>query len=38
MGSSSIIAYLNQLLRGHQLCFRMKLMFVGQENVGYARS
>jgi hypothetical protein len=35
MGSSSIISYLGQLLRGQQLCFRMKLMLVGQENVGY---
>jgi hypothetical protein len=35
MGSSSVISYLSQLLRGQQLCFRMKLMFVGQENVGY---
>lgn len=38
MGSSSIMSYLNQLLRGQQLCFRMKLMFVGQENVGYIPS
>ncbi len=35
MGSSSILAYLGQLLNGQQACYRMKLMFVGQENVGY---
>jgi Leucine-rich repeat (LRR) protein len=36
MGTSSILSFLEQLLRGQQPCFRMKLMFVGQENVGYA--
>lgn len=33
-GSESIIAYLGQLLKGQEPCNRMKLMFVGQENVG----
>jgi hypothetical protein len=35
MGSSSVVAYLAQLLKGQEPCFRLKLMFVGQENVGY---
>jgi hypothetical protein len=35
LGTSSILHFLEQLLRGQQPCFRMKLMFVGQENVGY---
>jgi hypothetical protein len=38
MGSSNILAYLGQLLNGQQACYRMKLMFVGQENVGYLES
>jgi hypothetical protein len=38
LGTSSILHFLEQLLRGQQPCFRMKLMFVGQENVGYART
>ena len=35
LGSGSIVAYLGQLLRGQKPCYRLKLMFVGQENVGY---
>lgn len=35
MGLPSIMSYLEQLLKGQQPCFRMKIMFVGQENVGY---
>jgi hypothetical protein len=35
LGSGSIVAYLGQLLRGQTPCYRLKLMFVGQENVGY---
>jgi hypothetical protein len=34
MGSQSIMAYLSQLLHGQKPCHRMKMMFVGQENVG----
>lgn len=33
-GSASIIAYLAQMLKGEEPCNRLKLMFVGQENVG----
>jgi hypothetical protein len=35
MGAQSILAYLNQLLHGQKPCHRIKIMFVGQENVGY---
>jgi hypothetical protein len=38
LGSGSIVAYLGQLLRGQEPCHRLKLMFVGQENVGYSRT
>jgi hypothetical protein len=31
----SIVAYLGQLLKGQEPCYRLKVMFVGQENVGY---
>lgn len=34
LGSGSIVAYLGQLLKGQEPCYRLKLMFVGQENVG----
>jgi len=38
MGSPSVLSYLNQLLKGQKLCYRQKIMFVGQENVGWARA
>ncbi len=34
LGTAHIISFLTQLLQGQQPCFRMKVMFVGQENVG----
>jgi hypothetical protein len=34
-GSASILSFLSQLLKGQERCYRIKLMFVGQENVGY---
>jgi hypothetical protein len=36
LGSMSIVAYLGQLLKGQEPCYRLKVMFVGQENVGYS--
>jgi hypothetical protein len=35
MGTTSVVSYLGQLLKGQEHCYRLKLMFVGQENVGY---
>ncbi|KAL6078168.1 Myotubularin-like phosphatase domain, variant 2 [Balamuthia mandrillaris] len=34
MGKSSVISWLQQAFQGTQRCYRMKLMLVGQENVG----
>jgi len=35
LGPENIISYLAQLMKGEDKCFRLKLMFVGQENVGF---
>ncbi|KYR02814.1 leucine-rich repeat-containing protein (LRR) [Tieghemostelium lacteum] len=34
MGLKSILDYLKDLIKGSESCFKMKLMIVGQENVG----
>lgn len=33
-GAESIVSFLKELMKGGEPCLRMKLMFVGQENVG----
>jgi len=35
LGTFSILSFLEQMLHGEMPCFRMKLLFLGQENVGY---
>jgi hypothetical protein len=35
MGSAHVLRFLSKLYQGHERLYRMKLMFVGQENAGY---
>lgn len=35
MGTDALLAFMRKMLDGNERCYRMKLMLVGQDNVGY---